>query len=179
MNSKRKFSVFISVMLIALSVTLPRALALELLIDSNNNGVSDVWEEYYQIWNPSTETDLDQDGKSDYTEGVHGTDPRDKNSCFTFNILNYELATPALTWNSKKGKCYLIEWENPEGEWNVLSKAIPGDGRPLYAPINDVSHQAISYRISPLDDMVALPEIKQILEVRDADADGLNDWAEW
>ena len=75
-----------------------------LLYDSNQNGISDTWENYYNL--PLSETrnsDYDNDGISNYEEYLIGSNP----SSFS-NIQNY-LGQNEFSFKAKVGDLYLLK----------------------------------------------------------------------
>src|SRR5439155_24523807 len=93
--------------------------------DSNNNGMSDAWEQQvFGTVSPTrtASTDTDRDGATDYAEFVAGTNPNDPAS-------HLKLLTPALvgnnsvrlTWPSSLGRSYRIQGSANAVSWHPLT----------------------------------------------------------
>ena len=150
-----------------------------LLIDLNQDGVSDLWERKYELPNPSPTVDTDRDGVSDKDEGIAGTNPRQADSCFLIQHIERTENIPIVRWKSVYGKIYQLQREYPSGSWSDLGDRIVGNGKMVQLADTHQGEAALNYRIKLQETSVFLPEIVNYLTARDADDDGQSDWQEW
>lgn len=163
------------------------------MTDSNDNGLSDLWEFEYnnQQLLPSTfdpEDDADGDGASNLKEAVAGTNPFDgkpPGGYFAAEVAHVpavyleaggetELLTPeafVVSWPTYAGKRYtlLVSPNLSTGSWTLIEEAIPGNGSTIQIAIN------------PQQEGGGIPEKlfwRVSVEDTDTDGDGFNDWEE-
>ncbi|MEI7880789.1 MAG: thrombospondin type 3 repeat-containing protein [bacterium] len=76
-------------------------------LDSNGNGIPNMWEVRYfgNITNITDQTDADGDGLKDKYEYLAGTDPTDTNSCLALRAANSRQG-PVIQWYSIAGATY-------------------------------------------------------------------------
>lgn len=105
--------------------------------DVNNNGISDLFEEYYfGSVDPlrTSNTDTDRDGMSDYQEFICGTNPTDRSSAL--RMISAQIQpnrTVRVRWSAVPGRLYrlslstnLVDWL-PTSNWmraNTAEQAI-------------------------------------------------------
>ena len=76
-----------------------------LLYDSNQNGISDTWENYYNLpLNHNRDSDTDNDGLSNFEEYLVGSDPSTYSRNQSLNLENN-----ILNFNAKFGDIYLLK----------------------------------------------------------------------
>jgi hypothetical protein len=76
-----------------------------LLYDSNENGISDEWENFYNLpFNLNRDSDFDNDGFSNYEEYLMGSDPTTFSKNQSFKLLENE-----FNFNAKAGDIYLLK----------------------------------------------------------------------
>ena len=122
------------------------------IVDTNNNGVSDIWEKHYNngnlIANLDPQADSDRDGWTNIQEAAAGTNPFDPNPPDGFirpdivhipatyssgtngdpGILTPETIT--LTWPTLTGKQYTLHYspDLSEGSWQPVEAPYIGNG---------------------------------------------------
>ncbi len=108
----------------------PRASAV--IIDLNNNGMSDIWELIYGL-NLDPAADLDGDGFSNLQESIAGTDPQDSTSFPSVGAAALSGTNLAINVPSTPGKQYSLQsvglagpppWTN----WTVESSIVARSG---------------------------------------------------
>lgn len=139
------------------AVSLMLASNVHAIIDSNSNGMSDLWEENFnqlELFPPSfdPQADPDNDGWTNAQEAAAGTDPFDPNPPSGFirpDIAHspavwhdpdgdgiYEIATPeahVVTWPTLAGKKYtlLLSVDLTAGSWIPIGQPRIGEGTPI------------------------------------------------
>jgi hypothetical protein len=79
------------------------------LVDSDHNGLPDVWEmQYFGHLGVDPNADPDHDGMSNKREFLAGTDPTNPNSVFKLTAINKAPAGLAIHWASVGGKTYTL-----------------------------------------------------------------------
>jgi len=100
--------------------------------DSNQNGMSDAWEQqHFGAVSPSRtrQTDTDNDGFTDYAEFVGGTDPRVTTSRLQFTMpARLADGSVQLEWPSVAGRAYRVEGSADGIAWEPLSGFIRAEG---------------------------------------------------
>ena len=93
--------------------------------DTNNNGISDEWEQHFfneVSTNRTQTTDTDGDGTTDYAEFIAGTDPNNMNS-----VLDLTPPSPQsngnlkFDWPSVPGHAYRLAMSADLVNWTPLS----------------------------------------------------------
>ncbi len=158
------------------------------ILDTNANGLSDVWEKQYntsQLFNGSNPThaataDPDQDGWTNAQEALAGTDPFSANGPNGKTALVIQqtstAATYELTWPVIPGKNYRIQASTNLHFWFNIGQPIPTDS---YATFHTISIQAED----PENTNVNVPPPKLFYRIkvldRDEDSDLLTTTEEW
>jgi len=100
--------------------------------DVNNNGISDLWEQYYfgsVALGYSGSQDSDGDGMSDWEEWQAGTNPRDSTSLLRLNSpLTLPNGTVRLEWSTVPGRRYWLETSNDLRTWVRVSDVTRATG---------------------------------------------------
>ncbi|MEP2777061.1 MAG: DUF1800 family protein [Luteolibacter sp.] len=133
-------------------------------IDTDGDGMCDVWEARYQAMNLAPDHDSDQDGFTNLMESVAGTDPLDAMSHPQAAVGEIADENVTILVPSQSGKVYQIQsTATLDGDWDPVGTAHPGDGSKmtLTAP---KSGDRLFYRVAVSD--------------KDSDGDGVSDWAE-
>ncbi len=154
---------------IILFVLLAAATRVEAILDSNTNGMSDVWEQLHGAVGIDPNLDSDGDGFPNVLECMAGTDPFDANSYpkisgVTLSGTNFMMNMPCIP-----GKLYQLQscpfpgggplvWTN---ETSVI--AIPGATNVTFPAPANLSGKLFRVDISDVD----------------SDGDGLTDWEEY
>jgi len=136
------------------------------MIDVNGNGMSDVWEWFYNATNLPPAADTDNDGVSNANEATAGTDPSTNSS--VPRIFSF-LASPTNTtiaMAAQLGKLYQLQSITNLGSTNWLTETstVVRSGTNFAFP-SPVSTTMKFYR-------VAISDV-------DSDGDGVNDWEEY
>ncbi|MAS93753.1 MAG: hypothetical protein CMO55_11230 [Verrucomicrobiales bacterium] len=135
-------------------------------VDSNSNGIDDVWELLYNARDVVASGDEDKDLVKNGDEARAGTDPHDPNDFLEFSTFERSGTTVTVTFQSQKGKVYKIYQTsstiNPS--WAQVDTDIVGDGTVMSKEMTGITETEAYFRIG-VDDA-------------DADGDNLTDWAE-
>ena len=155
------------------------------ILDTNENGLSDVWERAYnngELFDSSfdPQVDADSDGWTNALEAIAGTNPLDANSSngFVRPVLSHipavlgdidesgvpEIITPdafTLTWQTIAGKQYGLLYSPDLIEWLAVEPAFIGNGSELEYGIPLPDADKLFWRV-PIEDV-------------DTDGDGLTD----
>ncbi len=127
-TAAKSLSVRISSSLVSLVAALiffaPRAGAL----DSNGNGMSDVWEMIFGAQNLLPNVDTDGDGFTNTQEALAGTDPFDAKSHPTLSFAFAGTNSTQANWNSVIGKLYTVQSSSDLAAWQT-EQAIVGNGQ--------------------------------------------------
>jgi hypothetical protein len=103
--------------------------------DSNNNGMSDAWEQNYfgEVSSlRNAQTDTDYDGATDFAEFMAGTDPNRGDSTFLVApIVVRTDQTIELTWSTTPGHVYRIYGSADAMNWVPQSEWLSADGSAL------------------------------------------------
>jgi hypothetical protein len=151
-------------MLCAALVTAPPARAQ--MIDSNHNGMSDVWEWLYNAYGINPDADSDGDGFSNLQEATAGTNPFDSNSYPRIPSVTVSGTNITVTIPSFAGKLYQLQSVTPPStNWVIETnlEAPPGASVSLPTPVGAAMK---FYRIA----------------ISDVDSDGsglMNDWEKY
>lgn len=140
------FCIFVSGIWILLSQVSPA------IVDSNTNGLSDLWEKYYNSGSVFSaldpQADPDGDGWSNAQEAAAGTHPLNPNPPAGIlypntlyspeswadsdgdGILEHTPAIVTLTWVMRPGKQYTVLYspDLSEGSWQALGESFIGNG---------------------------------------------------
>ena len=122
------------------------------LIDSNSNGVCDIWEQRYKasdlVDTPENRTtDTDGDSQSNYAESLAGTDPRDKASVHKINIFLQSGTSVLLSSSSQAGKTYQVYSSTNLSQWTPEGIATLADGQEIYSILDNQDGDAMFYHI--------------------------------
>jgi len=155
------------------------------ILDTNENGLSDVWERAYnngELFDSSfdPQVDADSDGWTNALEAIAGTNPLDANSSngFVRPVISHisavlgdidesgvpEIITPdafTLTWQTIAGKQYGLLYSPDLIEWLAVEPAFIGNGSELEYGIPLPDADKLFWRV-PIEDV-------------DTDGDGLTD----
>ncbi len=134
-----------------------------LALDVDNDGMCDVWEARYHATTLPPGADDDGDGVSNLDESRAGTNPFDGNSRHAASIAS-QAGAFHISVASQLGKNYqLTSCLTLDGPWLPVGSAIAGTGNALDLTAPAAGGKGF-FRVAVAD--------------LDADADGLNDWAE-
>jgi len=104
---------------------------LTLAYDANNDGMSDVFADYYGLDQNSALEDEDGDGFTNLEESLWGTDPTQTTNAFT-SLEPYASDVFIFHWESVEGKRYGIQFtDDLTGSWSVLGNTQRGTGNPI------------------------------------------------
>ncbi len=155
------------------------------ILDTNDNGLSDVWERAYnngQLFDSSfdPQVDSDSDGWTNELEAIAGTDPFDANSSngFVRPVISRitavlgdidesevpEIITPdafTITWQTIPGKQYGLFYSTDLVEWLAMEPTFIGNGSELEYGIPLPDADKLFWRVT--------------IEDIDTDDDGLTD----
>lgn len=136
-------------------------------LDSNRNGLGDVWEAKFSpsVFVPAM--DDDGDGRSNQEESKAGTDPARADDFFAIRDFRAEPGNLRLKWPSQAGKRYRLQRSDTleaGAPWLDLSGMLAGNGGELESTVPRPAGSRAFFRIAVSD--------------VDSDADGLTDWEE-
>lgn len=153
--------------LAAVIILLPLSSPLIAGTDYNNDGFCDVWQQLYSGWDLTLDGDEDNDGCTNLTESIAGTDPRNPSDCIRVGEVNIAGGNIVLNVVTEKGKHYqLISSDTPNGpSWANEGAPVTGNGLniQLVTPKNSDTNRKF-YKVETKD--------------QDSDTDGVSDWAE-
>jgi len=147
--------------------------------DGNGNGVSDVWEAKYGLVDPSKGQDLDHDGHSDWSEAVHGTNPRDSESRFSLSFERHDDEAWFVTWQGKFGMQYVLQGLGEGGGWEDLGEFVAGNDSIVGYADRTGSATTVAYRVLADGERQVAEGFRETLAAMDTDGDGQDDWTEW
>jgi len=78
------------------------------VVDLNNNGLGDVWEERYNTAGLVPDDDEDGDGQTNQEESFAGTDPRDSRLSLVISETVVAGGNVTIKWASQPGKAYRV-----------------------------------------------------------------------
>ena len=171
MNS-RKWSTGWLVIVMCIAAWLPS----EAAIDRDGDQISDIWQKQFSVTS-SAEDDEDGDGADNRAESEAGTDPRDSNSLFRILGCHWigESGSVCVQWMAVQGKSYRVEarclFDNGASGWLELGQyhhRDPDDSIELTLVEPEGSQLFASGQCF----------VRIVVEDRDQDGDGLNDWEE-
>jgi len=142
------------------------------MLDSDGNGVSDVWEQKFNAAalvasQALKDADFDNDGKSNFEESLAGTDPRDSKSCHAITGINSVGTNITIECPTEKGKMYQIFTRVNLGDtetWTSHGTPALASGSSMQTTLNNQAADLHFYRVKVTD--------------TDSDNDGLSDWEE-
>ena len=97
-------------------------------IDSNHDGMSDIWQRLYGVADGSGSEDPDGDGFTNLQESLLGTDPDDASSAIHLQLFPQPGNSLRLTIETVVGKLYQIESSQDLVHWTALGDPIAGTG---------------------------------------------------
>ncbi len=103
-------------------------------LDTNGDGLGDVWQEVFGAQALSAAGDRDGDGSTNQDESLAGTNPLDPADCLQLEIENVQAGAQTVTWHGEPGRRYRLEYEGEEGV-TVLSDNFIGDGGMAYSTV--------------------------------------------
>lgn len=135
-------------------------------VDSNGNGIDDVWELIYDVRGAVPGEDEDGDTVSNQDEADAGTNPSDPNDFLRIESLVKSGSTVTIQFRSQKGKLYRLYRSgttvNPD--WQPEGGDIVGDGTLMTITVTGMTSPENYFRLGVND--------------QDSDNDNLSDWAE-
>jgi len=138
------------------------------VVDLNNNGFGDVWEERYHSIELALDQDEDGDGQTNGKESLAGTDPRDSRSALVISETVASEGNVTVKWTSQPGKAY-----------RVLSTTdlVLADWAPVSAlrTASESTMEEILVGLAPANGSRFFRVVAQDV---DADLDGIPDWDE-
>ena len=134
------------------------------ILDRNNDGISDVWAALYPNIGAPT-ADPDGDGVTNVAEAQAGTDPTNPSSRFIATAARDASGSLVVRWPSVAGKYYFVETSNDLLAWTPLAGEYTGTGAELSAivrPAGTNTGTRIFWHVVVFD--------------VDSTGSGLNDW---
>ena len=137
------------------------------IVDLNGNGMSDVWEQFFQAGGASPSADSDFDGQTNLAESLAGTNPFDPKSVFKATQVSVGSGNITLKWASVFGQRYQIQTSATLSApaWQDLGAPFAGTGQEMSASFGLIpGEQRKFYRVA--------------VSSLDSDNDGVTDWEE-
>jgi len=118
--------------------------------DTNHNGISDAWEQFYFGAVPPTDSaakDSDGDGMSDAAEFIAGTNPTNAASRFIFlsNIETNQVLK--LQWSAVPGRMYQVQSSTNLDSWVPASDWIQAVASPMSYSATNLTSGSRLYRV--------------------------------
>ena len=133
-------------------------------VDTNGNGMCDVWEARFHAGALAPEIDTDGDGFTNLDESVAGTDPFNGMSRPFSSVGELAGGNADITVPTESGKSYqLLSSDDLTGSWDPVGDAQTGDGSEMTLAAPQAGDK-LFYRVEVSD--------------LDSDGDGVSDWAE-
>lgn len=120
--------------------------------DSDNDGMSDSWEQtYFSTTDRDGTGDFDQDGQTDLAEYLAGTNPNNAQSVFeVLQITSASTGQCQLIWRAQLGKSYRVEYKTELAgvTWTSLGQVIVASGPTAFAVDNTANTEKRFYRVA-------------------------------
>ncbi|WP_150107698.1 choice-of-anchor J domain-containing protein [Pedosphaera parvula] len=119
--------------------------------DTNHNGISDAWEQYYfgsASASRTQATDSDSDGMSDFAEFIAGTNPT--NAASRLSFLSTTIQTNGLVkleWAAIPGRTYEVLSSTNLTVWSPVTDWLQSSGSPMSYTTTNVSRGQHLYRV--------------------------------
>ncbi|MDP4721418.1 MAG: DUF1800 family protein [Akkermansiaceae bacterium] len=135
-----------------------------LAVDTNGDGMCDVWEARFHAGALAPELDTDSDGFTNLKESIAGTDPFDPISHPNSSVGELANGNLDIVVPTEMGKSYqLLSSTSLTGDWDPVGDPHTGDGSEMTLSAPQSGDQ-LFYRVAVSD--------------LDNDGDGVSDWAE-
>ncbi len=151
------------------------------ILDSNGNGMSDVWERKFGVYGAPSSGDIDLDGHSNLAESLAGTDPNSDQSMPGFKSIEYKVNSFYLSWNTLKNKNYIIQGSTNLSVWNDVNEVL-GNGLRMNISVDSAGSRGF-YRVKSDEEVSSVlvekygDKVLTSMEAmdHDTDSDGLSD----
>ncbi|MEM8954294.1 MAG: DUF1800 family protein [Verrucomicrobiota bacterium] len=117
------------------------------IVDLDNDGLDDIWEEFFNAQAVLPGADEDGDGKTNLEECLGGTDPFNPNSCHEVGAFDSPDADNAnITFDTVDGKMYQVQISqgSPTGPFANYGSPIYGTGDPVTVSLSSLTNSALS-----------------------------------
>lgn len=152
------------------------------LVDSDADGMSDVWERKYNAESASPHADDDGDGQNNLEESLAGTDPYSAASVLAVTSSQYYALANVIEWISLDGELYQMQKNNNlSNDWNDFGMPVRGNGGSISLVDPDYTQNRSFYRLELLGNgkFDSLPDMAMTLVGGyDTDQDGVDDLTE-
>ncbi len=135
-------------------------------VDLNANGMSDVWEWFYNATNVVPSADPDADGVVNANEATAGTDPNSSASVAKISPLILSPTNSVITMAAQLGKLYQLQSITNLGSTNWLTETS--------TVVRTGTNFAFPSQKSP-----TMKFYRVLISDVDTDGDGVNDWEEY
>jgi len=96
------------------------------VVDLNGNGMSDVWEQFYQAQGLAANADADGDGQTNLAESIAGTNPFDSQSVTRISGITISGGAVTLSWGSVAGQMFQVQSSANLTSWQNLGTPFTG-----------------------------------------------------
>lgn len=122
------------------------------ILDIDQDGMSDIWEEKYGAVDLLPDGDADQDGETNLEESLAGTNPFNPASSLYIRIIDFP-EDLVLNWSSSPGDWFSVEEANYSSgpQWLPLGEPLTSRRSRSVFPLNSNSSQKGLYRVKNLD----------------------------
>lgn len=124
------------------------------ILDIDQDGMSDIWEEKYGAVDLLPDGDADQDGETNLEESLAGTNPFNPASRFSVRIIGFP-ETLALNWSSSPGDWFSVEEANFSSgpHWHPLGEPLIARRSRSVFPLLPNGSQKGLYRVQKLESL--------------------------
>lgn len=119
------------------------------IVDLDDNGLSDLWELYYDASDLEPDADSDGDGLSNRRESLIGSNPFSAEDGEVALVINESLGSLKIGWSSNPDRFYQLESSGDLEDWELEGAPVSGSGSWLEHALQNVeADQSVFARLS-------------------------------